>query len=123
MTTAVLDIAAIRADFPILSRQVHGRPLVYLDNAATTQKPRQVIDALVDYYSNTNANIHRGLHTLAEEATAAYELTRQKDRRFHRRGQSARGCLYAQHDRVAQPARLHARGAPAPRRRDHPLGA
>ena len=82
MTTAVLDIAAIRADFPILSRQVHGRPLVYLDNAATTQKPRQVIDALVDYYSNTNANIHRGLHTLAEEATAAYELTRQKTADF-----------------------------------------
>ena len=82
MTTAVLDIAAIRADFPILSRQVHGRPLVYLDNAATTQKPQQVIDALVDYYSNTNANIHRGLHTLAEEATAAYELTRQKTADF-----------------------------------------
>ena len=82
MTSAVLDIAAIRADFPILSRRVHGRPLVYLDNAATTQKPRQVIDALVDYYSNTNANIHRGLHTLAEEATAAYELTRQKTADF-----------------------------------------
>ena len=82
MTTAVLDIAAIRADFPILSRQVHGRPLVYLDNAATTQKPQQVIDALVNYYSNTNANIHRGLHTLAEEATAAYELTRQKTADF-----------------------------------------
>ena len=82
MTAAVLDIAAIRADFPILSRQVHGRPLVYLDNAATTQKPRQVIDALVEYYSNTNANIHRGLHTLAEEATAAYELTRQKTADF-----------------------------------------
>ena len=82
MTAAVLDIAAIRADFPILSRQVHGRPLVYLDNAATTQKPRQVIDALVDYYSNTNANIHRGLHTLAEEATAAYELTRRKTADF-----------------------------------------
>ena len=82
MTAAVLDIAAIRADFPILSRQVHGRPLVYLDNAATTQKPRQVIDSLVDYYSNTNANIHRGLHTLAEEATAAYELTRRKTADF-----------------------------------------
>ena len=82
MTSAVLDIAAIRADFPILSRQVHGRPLVYLDNAATTQKPQQVIDALVDYYSHTNANIHRGLHTLAEEATAAYELTRQKTADF-----------------------------------------
>ena len=69
-------IAALRADFPILSREVNGRPLVYLDNAATTQKPRAVIDALVDYYSTVNANIHRGLHTLAEEATAAYEDVR-----------------------------------------------
>ena len=82
MTTAALDIAAIRADFPILSREVRGRPLVYLDNAATTQKPRQVIDALTHYYSNTNANIHRGLHTLAEEATAAYEATRSKTANF-----------------------------------------
>ncbi len=82
MTTAALDIAAIRADFPILSREVRGRPLVYLDNAATTQKPRQVIEALTHYYSNTNANIHRGLHTLAEEATAAYEATRSKTAEF-----------------------------------------
>ena len=72
------EIAALRADFPILSREVNGRPLVYLDNAATTQKPRAVIDALVDYYSTTNANIHRGLHTLAEEATAAYEDVRAR---------------------------------------------
>ena len=78
MSAAALDVQAIRADFPILSREVRGKPLVYLDNAATTQKPRQVIAALTDYYSNTNANIHRGLHTLAEEATAAYELTRRK---------------------------------------------
>ena len=73
-----IDIERVRADFPILGREVHGRPLVYLDNAATTQKPRAVIDALVDYYSNYNANIHRGIHTLAEEATARYEETRQK---------------------------------------------
>ena len=77
-----LDVAAIRADFPILGREVHGRPLVYLDNAATTQKPQAVIDALVDYYANTNANIHRGLHTLAEEATAAYEAVRQRTASF-----------------------------------------
>jgi cysteine desulfurase/selenocysteine lyase len=77
-----LDLARIRNDFPILSRQVHGRPLVYFDNAATTQKPRQVIDALVDYYSTCNANIHRGIHTLAEEATAKYEETRQKTADF-----------------------------------------
>ncbi len=79
MTTATpLDIAAIREQFPILSREVHGRPLVYLDNAATTQKPQSVIDALAGYYSTMNANIHRGLHTLAEEATTAYEDVRKQ---------------------------------------------
>jgi cysteine desulfurase / selenocysteine lyase len=77
-----LDVAAIRRDFPILSRRVHDKPLVYLDNAATSQKPRQVIQALVDYYEQTNANIHRGLHTLAEEATDAYEAARGKVARF-----------------------------------------
>ena len=65
-----LDVEAIRADFPILERRVHGMPLVYLDNAATSQKPRQVIDALTHYYEHTNANVHRGVHTLSEEATA-----------------------------------------------------
>ncbi len=79
MTTATpLDTAALRAQFPILGREVHGRPLVYLDNAATTQKPQSVIDALSHYYATMNANIHRGLHTLAEEATAAYEGVRQQ---------------------------------------------
>jgi cysteine desulfurase/selenocysteine lyase len=78
----MLDITAIRQDFPILKREVHGRPLVYLDNAATTQKPQVVIDALVDYYTNHNANIHRGLHVLAEEATDMYERTRVKAARF-----------------------------------------
>jgi cysteine desulfurase/selenocysteine lyase len=73
-----MDIERIRQDFPILRRQVHGRPLVYFDNAATSQKPQQVIDALVEYYSSYNANIHRGIHALAEEATAKYEETRQK---------------------------------------------
>ena len=74
-----LDPARVRADFPIiLTRQIHGLPLVYLDNAATTQKPRQVIDALVRYYETTNANIHRGIHTLAQEATAQYEEVRSK---------------------------------------------
>ena len=77
-STATLDIEAIRADFPILRRQVKGHPLVYLDNAATTQKPQVVIDALVHYYSHSNANIRRGLHTLAEEATAAYEAVRDQ---------------------------------------------
>ena len=71
-----LDIAKVRADFPVLHQQVHGKPLIYFDNAATTQKPKQVIDALVNYYQQDNANIHRGIHTLAERATAAYEDTR-----------------------------------------------
>ena len=77
-----LNVDAIRADFPILQRQINGHPLVYLDNAATTQKPQAVIDALVHYYTTTNANIHRGLHTLAEEATAAYEAVRQQTADF-----------------------------------------
>ncbi|WP_298411042.1 cysteine desulfurase [Hydrotalea sp.] len=69
-------IAEIRQHFPLLQRTIHNKPIVYLDNAATTQKPMEVIDALRDYYMRTNANIHRGIHTLAEEATAAYEATR-----------------------------------------------
>jgi cysteine desulfurase/selenocysteine lyase len=77
-----LDVARIREDFPILSRLVHGKPLVYLDNAATTQKPRQVIHALVDYYERYNANIHRAIHALGEEATDAYEAAREKVARF-----------------------------------------
>jgi len=77
-----LDVQAIRKDFPILSREVHGKPLVYLDNAATSQKPRQVIDALVRYYETYNANIHRAVHALGEEATNAYEEAREKTRRF-----------------------------------------
>jgi cysteine desulfurase/selenocysteine lyase len=77
-----LDVNAIRADFPILQRRVHGRPLVYLDNAATTQKPRAVIDRLVRYYEEENANIHRGVHTLSVEATDAYDAARDRVRRF-----------------------------------------
>jgi cysteine desulfurase/selenocysteine lyase len=72
------DVQRIREDFPILRRQVYGKPLVYLDNAATSQKPRQVIDALVNYYENYNSNIHRAVHCLGEEATAAYEEARAK---------------------------------------------
>jgi cysteine desulfurase/selenocysteine lyase len=76
------DVDAVRADFPILARDVHGRPLVYLDNAATTQKPRVVIDRLVHYYEHENANIHRGVHLLSGEATGAYERARETARRF-----------------------------------------
>ena len=77
-----LDVARIREDFPILARDVYGKPLVYLDNAATSQKPRQVIEALVRYYESYNANIHRAVHRLGEEATAAYEEARAKVARF-----------------------------------------
>ena len=72
----VFDVSTIRESFPILNREVNNKLLVYLDNAATAQKPQSVIDALSNYYTNYNANIHRGIHTLAEEATAAYEATR-----------------------------------------------
>ena len=72
------DVRSIRDDFPILGREVHGKPLVYLDNAATSQKPRVVIQALVDYYEQYNANVHRGVHTLSVEATEAYEEARRK---------------------------------------------
>jgi cysteine desulfurase / selenocysteine lyase len=78
----VYDVQEIRRDFPILEREVNGKGLVYLDNAATSQKPRRVLDALADYYENHNANIHRGVHRLAEEATAAYEGAREKVARF-----------------------------------------
>ena len=77
-----LDLARIRADFPILGQRINGRPLVYLDNAATSQKPRHVIDAVRRYYEETNANVHRAVHTLSERATAAYEGARTKVQRF-----------------------------------------
>ncbi|MEW6337399.1 MAG: SufS family cysteine desulfurase [Acidobacteriota bacterium] len=77
-----LDARALRARFPILARRVHGRPLVYLDNAATTQKPDTVLQALERYYTESNSNVHRGVHTLAEEATAAYEGCRERVARF-----------------------------------------
>jgi cysteine desulfurase/selenocysteine lyase len=76
--TETLNIDQIRADFPVLHQQVNKAPLIYFDNAATTQKPKAVIDALSAYYEQDNANIHRGIHTLAERATTAFELTRKK---------------------------------------------
>ncbi len=82
LKTEVLDVEKIRRDFPILKRRVHGKRLVYLDNAATTQKPKVVIDALVDYYTKYNSNVHRSVYTLGEEATAAYESARGKTARF-----------------------------------------
>ncbi|MGI0008325.1 MAG: cysteine desulfurase [Nitrosopumilaceae archaeon] len=83
MQASTINIENIRRDFPILQRKVHNnKPLVYFDNAATTQKPIQVIDSIHNYYLNYNSNIHRAVHQLAEEATAAYELTRDKVAKF-----------------------------------------
>ncbi len=76
--STTIDVPKIRADFPILQREVNGKPLVYFDNAATSQTPTQVIDTIVDYYTNFNANIHRGVHTLSQEATDMYEGARKK---------------------------------------------
>ena len=79
-SSTALDAARVRSDFPILSQEVHGKPLVYLDNAATSQKPRAVIDAISNYYGHSNANVHRGVHTLSVRATELYEGAREKVR-------------------------------------------
>ena len=76
------DVERVRADFPILHQQVHGKPLVYLDNAASSQKPRDVIDAIKLYYENDHANVHRGVHALSERATELYEEARITVQRF-----------------------------------------
>ena len=78
VATNHIDVELIRAQFPVLDQEVNGKPLIYLDNAATTQKPQSVIDALTSYYRQDNSNIHRGIHTLAERATSAYEETRKQ---------------------------------------------
>ncbi|OYW84860.1 MAG: cysteine desulfurase, partial [Hyphomonas sp. 32-62-5] len=77
-----LDIPAIRAEFPILSREINGHPLVYLDNAASAQKPDAVIDAMANQMRTAYANVHRGLHTLANETTEAFEAARENVRAF-----------------------------------------
>lgn len=82
MIATAFDVEAIRKEFPILHQEVNGKPLVYFDNAATSQKPKCVIDALTAYYNHDNSNIHRGIHTLAERATASFEQTREKVRDF-----------------------------------------
>ena len=92
MTTAGLDPAALRGEFPILEREVHGKPLVYLDSANTSQKPRQVLDAMTDYYERHNANVHRAVHTLSEEATHLFEQARGKVARFA--GASERATVF-----------------------------
>src|SRR5438067_130950 len=79
---AGLDVRKLRRDFPILAQKIHGKPLVYLDNAATTQKPRRVLDVLEHYYTHDNANVHRAVHLLSERATRAYEEARVKVQHF-----------------------------------------
>jgi len=79
---SIFDVYQVRADFPILEQRVNGYPLVYLDNGATSQKPRSVIDAIVNYYTTENSNVHRGVHTLSQQATEDYEGARAKIRRF-----------------------------------------
>jgi Selenocysteine lyase len=78
----VIDVKKIKNDFPILNRKINGKQIVYLDNAATTQKPLQVIKAIENYYMNFNANVHRGVYTLAEEATMEYEESRKRVAKF-----------------------------------------
>jgi cysteine desulfurase/selenocysteine lyase len=82
LTAAPADFAVLRADFPILNQEINGRPLAYLDNAASAQRPRQVVQAIVDYYEHDHANVHRGVHTLSQRATDAYEGAREDVRRF-----------------------------------------
>ncbi|MEM9315087.1 MAG: aminotransferase class V-fold PLP-dependent enzyme, partial [Pseudomonadota bacterium] len=94
------DVEAVRADFPILAQEVNGEPLVYLDNAATTQKPDAVIDAIANYYRRDNANVHRGAHTLSDRATRAFESARDSVAAFLGSESSAqviwtRGCTEA----------------------------
>ncbi len=82
LRTGAIDVAAIRADFPVLDQQINGKPLVYLDNAASSQRPRQVIDTISHYYEHDHANVHRGVHTLSQRATDAYEGSREVVRQF-----------------------------------------
>ena len=112
------------SDFPILSQKIHGKPLVYLDNAATTQKPQAVIDAMVRSYAEDNANIHRGVHLLSERATRAYEEARVKVQKFLNAPDPREDHLRARHDRGHQPGRpdvrprQHRQGRRSARHRD-----
>ena len=111
-TSAAIDVAALRADFPILSRRVHGAPLVYLDSAATSQKPTAVLDAMDAYYRETNANVHRGVYELAAEATDRFEAGRDAVARLV--GAPREGVdLHQERQRGDQPGRL---GVGRPRR-------
>ncbi len=110
-----LDLERIRADFPILDQEVNGHRLVYLDNAASTQKPAAVIDAIDRYYRRDNANVHRGVHELSHRATEAYEQARGKVARLLASATGGAGVDQGDH-RGHQPGRLHLGAAEHPRR-------
>ena len=98
-----VELEEIRDDFPVLQQKVHGKPLMYFDNAATSQKPRIVIEAMNDYYSRYNANVHRGIHALAERATKEYERAREKITKFINAPSTGVGYFHTRHDRGHQP--------------------
>ena len=96
------DIQKVREDFPILDREVYGKPLIYLDNGATTQKPRQVVEAITDEYYSVNANVHRGVHFLSQQATELHEASRETVRRFYQMHAVAmKSCLHGARRRVS----------------------
>ena len=109
LVNGTFDVAKIRADFPALAMQVYGKPLVYLDNAASAQKPKQVLDRLHKAYTEQYANVHRGLHYLANEATEAYEGARETVRVFLNAGAQRGNRLYPQRHRSDQSGHLHLR--------------
>ena len=90
------DIQKIREDFPILGREVYGKPLIYLDNGATTQKPRCVVEAITDEYYSVNANVHRGVHFLSQQATELHEASRETVRKFINARSSNESCLHGE---------------------------
>ena len=122
-TSGTFDVARVRADFPILKRTVRGKPLVYLDNAATTQKPQAVLDALTHYYTDINANVHRGVHELSGLATDAYEGAREVIRGILQCAKRPGDRLHAKCHREHQPRRVRLRPSDAGgRRRGRDLG-
>ena len=105
-TTPKLDAHKLRADFPVFEQPIHGKPLAFLDSAVTSQKPRQVLDAMRDFYATSYSNVHRGVYTLSERATEGYEGAREKVRAFLNAPSTPRGDLHPPGDRGAQPRRL-----------------
>ncbi len=115
--TDTFDVENIRKDFPILEQKIHGKPLCYLDNAATAQKPLSVIETIDNYYRTMNSNIHRGVHTLSETATKAYEDARVKIKEFINAQVGKRDNLYAGNNGVDKFDRLFFRTHEHKRRR------